>query len=386
MTIAWILYSNDEALTLDPMTLAYYSNVPENNRTTLDLHTQGENLDTTEYKTYTKPTRARSGAIDDTVGWINGTTTTALPVTHQTALDLDIGKVLLIESEKVIVKAIDRVADTIDVYARGAGWTTWAAHVVDTVILMTTVAVPEWENLGEGLFNERIAATNGIQHLTYQAEVTSIEAQNRRKLPQDLLSEKVQDEMYGAVEDMNSASITGSYQLGDSNASPKVPPMTRWTIESIVLSGNANLINVTVGAFTETRLTDTAHQIWLEKGNIDTIILSPNNKKIANTFGNFLGRTEDIRWNKLGAMTDAIAMEGVGDVFFTVDHSLSDSDVIYCNTGDMTKHYFNWHELRVVDSSDPTNKLKIKKSILASFGFNYTNLNRNFAMDRGLTT
>lgn len=383
MTIKWILYSNDEAITLDPMTLAYYSNVPENNRTTLDLHIQWETLVTTEYKTYTKPTRARSGEVG-TGGWVDWVATTSLPVWSQTADDLDIGKVLLIESEKVIVKAIDTTANTIDVYARGAGWTTWAAHVATTAILMTTVAVPEGENLWEGLFNERVAATNGIQTITKQAQVTSIEAKNRRKLPQDLLSEKTQDEMYDLVEDMNYASIAGSYQLGDANSG--VPGMTRGTVESIVLSWNANLVNVTSWAFTETRFTDTIHQIWLEKGNIDTIILSPNNKKLANAFGNFLGRTDDIRWNKLGTKTDAISAEGIGDVFFTVDHSLSDSDVIYCNSVDMTQHYFDWEELKVLDTSDPTNPRKIKNSIIVTFGFNYTNLNRNFAMDRNLTT
>ena len=124
MTIKGILYSDHEAITLDPMTLAYYSNVPENNRTTLDLHNQGENLNTTTYKTYTKPTRARTGVVG-TGGW-NATATTGLAVTAQTALDLDIGKVLKVGSELVIVKAIDTAANTIDVYARGAGGTTGA--------------------------------------------------------------------------------------------------------------------------------------------------------------------------------------------------------------------------------------------------------------------
>lgn len=383
MTIQGILYSNDEAITLDPMTLAYYSNVPENNRTTLDLHRQGETLNTVEYKTYTKPTRPRSGAVW-TGGWLDGTTTTNLPVTAQTAKDLDIGKVLLIESEKVIVKAIDTTANTIDVYARGAGWTTGAAHVADTQILMHTVAVPEWENLGKGLFNERVAATNTTQIITKQAEVTLTEAKQKRKLPQDLLEEKTQDEMYDLVEDMNTAAIFGSYQERD--AANGVPGMTRGLVESIVVAGNGNLVNVTAGAFTETRVTDMVHNIWLEKGRIDTIILSPNNKKIANTFGNFQGRVEDTRWNKLGAMTDAIDAEGIGLVYFTVDHSLSDSDVIYCNSADMTQHYFDGDELRVLDTSDPTNPRKIKNSIMVQFGFNYTNLNRNFGLDRNLTT
>ena len=384
MTIKGILYSNQESITLDPMTLAYYSNVPANNRTTLDLHRQGETLNTTEYKTYTKPTRARSGAIDDTIGWVDWVATTDLPVTHQTALDLDVGKVLLIESEKVIVKAIDTTADTIDVYARGAGWTTGAAHAVDTPILMTTVAVPEGQNLGAGLFNERVAATNGTQIITKQAQVTFTEAKQKRKLPEDLLTEKTNDEMYDLVEDMNYASIFGDYQLAVPDE--EVPWMTRGVVASIILAGNANLVNVTSGAFTETRFNAMIHAIWLAKWVIDTIILSPNNKKIANTFGSFQGRIDDIRWNKLGTKTDAIAAEGIGDVYFTVDHGLSDSDVIYCNSADMTQHYFEWDELRVLDTSDPTNPRLLRNSLMVQFGFNYTNLNRNFGLDRNLTT
>ncbi len=384
MTIQWILYSNDEAITLDPMTLAYYSNVPGNNRTTLDLHSQGESINTVEYKTYTKPARARTGAIDDTIGWVDAIAVINLPVTHQTALDLDIGKVLLIESEKVIVKDIDTTANTIDVYARGAGWTTAAAHAVDTVILMSTVAVPEGQNLGRGLFNERVAAVNTTQIITKQAEVTFTEAKHKRKLPQDLLEEKTQDEMYDLVEDMNQASMYGSYQERDANS--EVPGMTRWVIESIIVWGNGNLVNVTSGAFTEDRFNAMIHNIWLEKWVVDTIILSPNNKKIANGFGSFQWRIDDIRWNKLGTKTDAIAAEWIGDVFFTVDHSLSDSDIVYCNSWDMTQHYFEDDELRVLDTSDPQNPRKLRNSLMVQFGFNYTNLNRNFGLDRNLTT
>ena len=85
-------------------------------------------------------------------------------------------------------------------------------------------------------------------------------------------------------------------------------------------------------------------------------------------------------------MTDAIDMEGIGIVFFTVDHALSNSDVIYCNSADMTKHDFVDDGLRVLDTSDPTNPRRIKNSIMVQFGFNYTNLNRNFGLDRNLTT
>jgi len=382
MTIKGILYSDHEAITLDPMTLAYYSNVPENNRTTLDLHTQGEALNTTTYKTYTKPTRPRTGTVG-TGGWDNSSTED-LPVTAQTALDLDIGKVLKVGSEVVIVKSIDTTANTIDVYGRGAGGTTAATASVNDEILMTSVAVPEGENLGKGLFNERVAATNGTQIITKQAEVTLTEANQKRKLPQDLLEEKTQDEMYDAVEDMNTASLSGVFQEADSETN--TPGMTRGLIESIILAGNGNLVNVTSGAFTETRVANTLHEIWKQKGIVDTIILSPGNKKIANDFGNFQGRIADVRGNMIGQENDAIAAEGIGDVFFTVDHSLSNSDVVYCNSGDMTKHYFEGDALRVVNTSDPTNPRLIRNSIMGQFGFNYTNLNRNFALDRNLTT
>jgi len=41
--------------------------------------------------------------------------------------------------------------------------------------------------------------------------------------------------------------------------------MTRGVVASIILAGNANLVNVTSGAFTETRFNAMIHAIWLAK-------------------------------------------------------------------------------------------------------------------------
>lgn len=378
-TLNDIIYSDMETGTLDPVTMAYVQNVPAANRATYDLHTQGEEVPTTKYETYYKPARPRTG----TIGAWGAADTTGLEVPKATMDILDIGKAVKVGEEIVIVKNLDRDDNTISVFSRGAGWTTAAAHADGTELLVHSVAIPEGANIGEGLFQERQKTTNTVQLMEKQAKVTYTEAQQERKLAGDLLDEKVQEEMEDLMEDLNNAAIYGAFDEGDPSGG--IPAMTRGLINSILEGGNPKLVNVTAGEFTEQRMLDTLHEIWKEKGRIDTITLSVDNKRKANSFGSFRERVADVRENRIGQSTDSVEVDGLGVIYFTVDHGLRNDTVVYCNTPDMSKHFFKNDVLRVVDTSDPTNPRQIQKSIMGQLGYNYKNINRNFALDTNLS-
>ncbi|MGD8457702.1 MAG: DUF5309 family protein [Anaerolineales bacterium] len=87
------------------------------------------------------------GAVDDTNAW-NDSDTTDLDVADA-SLFQD-GHILLVESEKVIVKDVNLTSNTIDVYERGFGSTSGAAHAVDTPIYVIGMARLEGDDADYG--------------------------------------------------------------------------------------------------------------------------------------------------------------------------------------------------------------------------------------------
>lgn len=83
-------------------------------------------LESKEFEVYTRTDFLRDGVIGSTA-WDN-TTTTGLSISADAAKSLTIGHVLKVDDEYVIVKSVNRDANTIDVRGRGAGDTTPAAH------------------------------------------------------------------------------------------------------------------------------------------------------------------------------------------------------------------------------------------------------------------
>ncbi|MBK7979257.1 MAG: hypothetical protein IPK06_04440 [Ignavibacteriae bacterium] len=83
-------------------------------------------INTVDFEVYSRSKSARAGTVG-TGGWDNSATSD-LPVDANVVKGLTIGHVIEVEAEQVIVSAVNRSANTINVYARGAGETTAAAH------------------------------------------------------------------------------------------------------------------------------------------------------------------------------------------------------------------------------------------------------------------
>jgi hypothetical protein len=86
-------------------------------------------------------------AIDNAAGWDNSATT-GLAVDD--ASKFQDGHILLVGSEKLVVKSADAAANTIEVYARGFGGTSPAAHADDTIIYIVGMARLEGDDADYG--------------------------------------------------------------------------------------------------------------------------------------------------------------------------------------------------------------------------------------------
>lgn len=382
--INWILNSGTDSLTIDTEIKAYAANIKLEKQVAYLAHKRWTPVETVKYDTYYTPTRSRAWVIWDGLwtGW-NDTDTTSLPITSDTTKILDAGFVIKVESEIVVVKSVDRDNDTIDVYKRWAGWTTAAAHVDTTALTIHTVAVPEGMVIWDGLFREKEKNTNTIQLFEKRVRATYTDAKARRKSLEDHVEDMIQQQFEELRIDQDMAALYWYYDEGSADWTD--PRMTRWLINSILEWGSSNLVNAASGAWTEDRMNATLKAIWKEGWTVDTIMMSIDNKVITNWFGSFQKRIEDTRWNVLWATNDAVAAEGIGNVFIAVDDNIKNIDVIYCNLDDMEVSEFMDDAIRIEDIENGNPRV-VEKLIHWQEGFNYTNVNRNFALDTNLTT
>ncbi len=86
-------------------------------------------------------------AVNDGAGW-NDSDTTGLDVDD--ASKFQDGHIILVESEKMVVQAVNTSANTIDVYARGFGDTSAATHADNTPIYIVGMARLEGDDADYG--------------------------------------------------------------------------------------------------------------------------------------------------------------------------------------------------------------------------------------------
>lgn len=382
--VNWILNSSTDAVTIDTEIRAREGNIKLEKQVTYLLHKRGVPVETVKFDTFFIPTQAREWVIWNSVeGW-NDSDVAWLYININTISIIDAWMVIKVEDEIVVIKAVNRGPQTIDVFARWAGWTTANFHEDWVALLIHTVAVPEGKVIWDWLFRETEKRTNTIQLFEKNISATFTDAQARRLSLEDHVENATQQSFEQLRIDQDFAALYWVFDEG--NADWTIPRMTRWLIESILVWGNPNLVNAAAWPWNETRLNANIKALWKESWTVDTIIMSIDNKVITNEFGSFQKRIEDTRWNILGATNDAVAAEWIWDVFIQVDNNIKNSDVVYCNTPNMEVMEFINDGIRIEDNSDPKNPRVINKLIHWQEGFNYTNVNQNFALDTGLTT
>jgi len=96
-------------------------------------------------------------AVNDPTDWSDSDTTS---LSVDDASKFQDGHIILVESEKMVVKSADTTANTIDVYARGFGDTTGATHADDTAIYIVGMARLEGDDADFGPVVDITAPSN----------------------------------------------------------------------------------------------------------------------------------------------------------------------------------------------------------------------------------
>lgn len=327
---------------------------------------------------YTKPnitvTASGAGADWDTVGDI-----TALPVTANDAKILTVGDMLLVNDEIVVVKSVNRTANTIDLFERGAGETTAAAHgtaavavqIVGNANIEGTVDV-------EAMTEETDLYTNYCQLIEEKIDLTKADSDQARKTGQTVAT--YEDEaMIRAKRDMARTAIYGTAGAG----SKTVPAMTRGMLGWL---GLADGIKTAVGgAFTQTVLDNILTTVRLEGGKPNAIIMSVNNKKLFNAFTSATDINQDVKDQTTGRIVETYIADGLGNLPVIVDLDMPDDQIAVVDTNKMTKGWKVGDELRMVDEP-PVNSRQMAKTIQGKFGLAFENIGQSHGLLTGLTT
>lgn len=228
------------------------------------------------------------GAIGDGVGagWTN-VATTALPMTAAAIAKLVIGSVLKVEDEVVVVKAVDRTLNTIDVYARGEGSTAPAAHADTTAfqIIGSAGNDTDLKNV-ESLAETSYVYTNYAQTVFEMIDYTYGEARLKRKgLASDPLNILRQEAMNRAAAKLAAGCLQGVKQVGTALR----PYLTAGLFDQLEdTAGGSRPVSLYDGGaatFDETILKNALEQAFL-KGNPNTLVMRQGYKNIINGFNN----------------------------------------------------------------------------------------------------
>lgn len=330
-------------------------------------------------RAYTAPQVVQGTTVAATL-WDNVATTLALPVTSATIDRLTIGDIMLIDSELVVVKAVNRTGNTIDVYERGAGGSTAAVHgVTAKTIKIVGNANIEGTVSVEAMAEQTAKVTNYCQIILESIDLSKEDTDQARKLgrtPEMLKSEA----MERVMRDLARSAVYGRARAGTS----AIPAMTRGLISH--LEDVTGAIKTAVGgAFTELALKNILDDVRIAGGSVNAIVMSVKNKRIANTFVGADAIQVDRSERTGGHVLDAYIADGLGSIPFVVDIDFPESYVAVVNTRFMQKGWKENDQLRFTPETNTHSREK-KETLQGKFGMAVEQVGVSHGLLTGLTT
>lgn len=245
------------------------------------LNAPQEQVNDYRYELYDRSRTGLTGTIGDGsgTGWTDSATTD-LPLPSATIGILTVGDVVLVEDEQVVVKSVDRTANTIDVWKRGYGSTTAAAHADTTACEIIGKATHDVDLKNVESFAEQTGKyTNYVQTIVETIDMTfTDEIQARKEFQQrPQLIEEALDRIFRRL---SKSCILARQEVG--TKSPQVPQSTAGILHQLSDGGGVRTplrYNASGESDPVSILQSALVSIWDNGGNPDTILINPSNKR-----------------------------------------------------------------------------------------------------------
>lgn len=205
---------------------------------TYKLFNIGAPVKTLEYEIAIEEETVVTGTLG-LVAW-DDTDTTGLSVSAALAWALTNYAVIKVDNEIVAVKSVDRVANTIEVYARGMWDTVAASHLAGASVLILGFNMPRWVKDIEANFKEQVVDWNIVGKYTVPALSYTKEAMLEMRNYYDadgfnsFIATKMLEKDKDLIESMNKLVIHGTRERGTETS----PSQTRWLLEEAKIRGN----------------------------------------------------------------------------------------------------------------------------------------------------
>ena len=338
------------------------------------------------FEIYTRSKTVRDGATGS-AQWSESAVSN-LSVTATAAKGLTIGHVLKIGDEVVIVKAVNRSANTIDVYGRGAGGTTAAVHGAGTPFKVIGFAgadedLKNVESISEssGKYTNYVQTffetINWMKHgdllrkgLTDSQAKTTLLKEAEIRFARLLSIASVLGVKQEAVDGTNRYMSAGLIaQLADTAGGKRAP-----------YSYNAN------GPLSDEVMRASIKEVLDNGGIVDTIWVSPTNKGFLNNLCSAVYDPDVAPGNKNhvagGIYANAYDYEGL-IIPIKVDNAIPDDIIPIVNSADIKKGWLEGDGIVLKD--EPTlSSREMRKSLQGSCGFEVDNVGVNHTYIHGI--
>lgn len=359
--------------------------------TTLRMFNIGAAVNTMEVTIEKSDDLPVSGAIWDGIGggW-DASATTGLDITADLAGKITNYAVLLVEDELVVVKSVDRGADTIEVYARGYGWTTGAIHADTTVAEITGYNYVVWVKniearvIGESTNNYYVAKPT-VPSVSFTKEDLVIKRKAYGEAGQlDYVNAQIDKMDKDLLIQMNKWLV----YHGGQKATATTPWMFVWVLAEAQTNG---IISTSTGVIDldklDTGLTPSRNR-W---GSSNVMVMSAANYDIVMKLANAANITVSVPDRLeliLGKSVKAIVTK-VGTLIPVLDLSYPDDKLVVCNSADLWYSPLVGFEVpgadRTIAQESTRNDQAFTVDSLAQWVTYYYNSSKNMTIFTGVT-
>lgn len=381
-----LFYTYDSAYA-DTEVLALASTINEPVSTSWDLFPEsGREVRTSAITWYDGSSFTMTGTIPSGSSW-NNSDTTALAVSSAFADQVNLGDVIRVESEYLVVNAVSQSGDTIGVQARGHGDSSAAAHDASSAAITIYIighAQLEGDVNTYGISQDSVELTNYVSTIMEKVEVTFIAQRELNKDISDRLLDSRMQALARAYRKMNVGLLLGMGAAGTKAATSRT---TKGLFE--LLTDHAQTYDVS-GAITEAKLKAAVAECADLGGMPDTLIVPTDVKRTINDFYNsssFVRITDPQDQDRFG-MVLGVYMSEVGPIRIVADHQLK-LGLGYgflVDSSKIEKVFFQDDRLRFVPEISSGNSRKYVETLQGSWSLVVKNLNSSHSILTGITS
>ncbi len=322
-----------------------------------------------EFEIRSRSKTVRDGKIGN--AW-DSSSTSGLSVDSESVKGITIGSELKVGSEIVVVSAVSRAANTIDVFSRGYGGTTAAAHDAASKFVVIGYAGRDVDLKNVDSQHEHtIVYKNAVQTVFHAIDWTKHGMLTRKGLsPAQAQLIVYQEELFKVAEDLARMALFGTKHIPLSYSEPYGSAGAFEQLEDTVSGSRPTLVyDLDGGDLTEDKFKAILDEV-MRTGNPDVCWCSSAVKRIFDSF--IKADTSHVITVERGERTAGTGIDyyeyNGARIQIRVDADFPDDKLIVCNQSLMKKGWLIDDVLTTKDEPDSSSR-EHRKSIQGSIGF-----------------